>query len=180
MRRTRPPIWGLLAEFDSPTALVEAAAEVRDAGYRRIDAHTPFPIEELPHALGLGRNWLPLLVLIGGLVGCFGGYFMLWYAMAVDYPLNVGGRPLHSWPLFVPITFELTVLVAALTAVLAMLGLNGLPMPYHPLFNVSRFALATRDRFFLAIESRDRCFDRLETARFLRQVGAREVYEVGY
>ena len=176
----RPPIWGLLAEFESPTALVEAAARVRDAGYKRIDAHTPFPIEELPEALGVKPTILPLLVLCGALVGCVGGYFMQYYASNVAYPLNVGGRPMHSWPMFVPITFELTVLLGGLTAVIGMLALNGLPMPYHPLFNVPRFALATRDRFFLVIEARDRRFDRQETGRFLREIGAREVFEVAH
>jgi len=176
----RPPIWGLLAEFENPTALVTAAARVRDAGYQRIDAHTPFPIEELPEALGVKPTILPLLVLCGALVGCVGGYFMQYYASNVAYPLNVGGRPMHSWPMFVPITFELTVLLGGLTAVIGMLALNGLPMPYHPLFNVPRFALATRDRFFLVIEARDRRFDRQETVRFLREIGAREVFEVAH
>jgi hypothetical protein len=176
----RPPIWGLLAEFENPTALVAAAARVRDAGYQRIDAHTPFPIEELPEALGVKPTILPLLVLCGALVGCVGGYFMQYYASNVAYPLNVGGRPMHSWPMFVPITFELTVLLGGLTAVIGMLALNGLPMPYHPLFNVPRFALATRDRFFLVIEARDRRFDRQGTARFLREIGAREVFEVAH
>ncbi len=176
----RPPIWGLLAEFDNPTTLVAAAARVRDAGYKRIDGHTPFPIEELPEALGVKPTILPLLVLCGALVGCVGGYFMQYYASNVAYPLNVGGRPMHSWPMFVPITFELTVLLGGLTAVIGMLALNGLPMPYHPLFNVPRFALATRDRFFLVIEARDRRFDRQGTARFLREIGAREVFEVAH
>jgi hypothetical protein len=175
----RPGLWGLLAEFDGPTALVEAAAHVRDRGYTRVDAYTPFPVETLDEALGVRRNVLPFLVLAGGIVGCVGGYFMQWYAMGVDYPFNVGGRPLNSWPMFIPITFEVTVLVAGLTAVIGMLALNGLPMPYHPLFNVPRFALATRDRFFLAIEARDPRFDRRQTADFLRSLGAREVSEVG-
>ena len=177
---TRPPIWGLLAEFDGPSALVAAAARVRDAGYRRIDAHTPFPVEELAEALGARPTILPLLVLLGGLVGCVGGYFMQWFASTIHYPINVGGRPLHSWPMFIPITFELTVLFGGLTAVIGMLALNRLPMPYHPLFNVPRFALATRDRFFLSIEARDRLFDRQETARLLRELGAREVWEVAH
>jgi hypothetical protein len=175
---TRAPIWGLLAEFNDASALIAAAERVRDAGYKRIDGHTPLPLEELPEALGVKPTILPLLVLCGGVLGCVGGYFMQYYATNVAYPLNVGGRPMHSWPMFVPITFELTVLLGGLTAVLGMLGLNGLPMPYHPLFNVPRFALATRDRFFLSIEARDRLFDRVETARFLRELGAREVSEV--
>jgi Protein of unknown function (DUF3341) len=175
---TRAPIWGLLAEFDDPSALIAAAEHVRDAGYKRIDAHTPLPLEELPAALGIKPTILPFLVLCGGILGCVGGYFMQYYATNLAYPLNVGGRPMHSWPMFVPITFELTVLLGGLTAVLGMLGLNGLPMPYHPLFNVPRFALATRDRFFLSVEARDRLFDRHETARLLRELGAREVSEV--
>src|SRR5439155_623494 len=133
-----PPFCGLPAEFDGPCRLVAAGARVRDAGYRRIDTHTPFPLEELPEALGVKRTVLPLLVLLGGLLGCVGGYFMQYYASNVDYPLNVGGRPMHSWPMFVPITFELTVLLGGLTAVIGMLALNGLPMPYRPLFNVPR------------------------------------------
>ena len=176
----RPPIWGLLAEFDSPSALVAAAARARDAGYTRIDAHTPFPVEELVEALGVKRTILPLLVLLGGILGCVGGYFMQYYASTVGYPLNVGGRPMHSWPMFVPITFELTVLVAGLSAVLGLLALNGLPMPYHPLFNVPRFALATRNRFFLCIEARDPRFERDGTARFLRSLGSQEVSEVAW
>src|SRR5437870_13023951 len=176
----RPAIWGLLAEFDNPSAQVAPAACVRGAGYKRIDAHTPFPVEELGVALGVKPTILPLVVLLGGLLGCVGGYYMQYYASNVDYPLNVGGRPMHSWPMFVPITFELTVLLGGLTAVIGMLALNGLPMPYHPLFNVPRFALATRDRFFLSIEARDRRFERQETARFLRELGAREVSEVAH
>jgi hypothetical protein len=175
-----PRIWGLLAEFEGPSALLAAAAGMRDAGYRRIDGHTPYPVEGLPEALGLPPTRLPFLVLLGGLAGGTGAYFMQWYSMTIDYPFNVGGRPLHSWPMFVPITFELTVLLAGLTAVIGMLVLNGLPMPYHPLFNVPRFALATRDRFFLSVDRRDPRFDRAATARLLRELGAREVTEVGY
>ncbi len=174
----RRPSVGRSAGSEEPARLVAAAARVRDAGYRRIDAHTPLPVEELREALGVKPTILPFLVLCGGLLGCVGGYFMQYYATNVAYPLNVGGRPMHSWPMFVPITFELTVLVGGLTAVFGMLGLNGLPMPYHPLFNVPRFALASRDRFFLSIEARDRLFDRQETARFLLGLGAREVSEV--
>jgi hypothetical protein len=174
----RAPIWGLVAEFDGPAAIVDAAARTRAAGYRRIDAYTPFPVEGLDAALGVRRTWLPLLVLLGGLGGAAGGYLMQHYAMAVSYPLNVGGRPLVSWPMFVPITFELAILAAGLTAVVGMVLLNGLPMPYHPLFNVPRFAGVTRDRFFLAVEARDARFDRRRTAEFLRSLEPREVSEV--
>ena len=175
---TRPPIYGLMAEFESPTALVEAAERARLAGYKHMDAFSPFPIEELTEALGVRPTRLPLLVLIGGVIGCLGGFFMQWYSAVVDYPVNIGGRPDNSWPMFMPVTFEMTVLLAGLTAVFAVLALNGLPMPYHPVFNVPRFALATRDRFFLCIEATDPQFDRAATRDFLQGLHPREVSEV--
>ena len=175
---TTSRLWGVVAEFESPTTLLVAAHRVREAGYRRIDAHVPFAVEGLPEALGFGRTGIPFLVLCGALLGAAGGYFMEWYGMAIWYPLNVGGRPLNSWPLFIPITFELAVLVGGLTAVIGMLALNGLPMPYHPLFNVPRFARVTQDGFFLAVEARDPRFDRRQTAAFLHGLGATEVSEV--
>jgi hypothetical protein len=173
-----PPIYGLLAEFDTPADLVSAARRARAEGYKKMDAYTPFPIEGLAEALELGSTRVPLIVLIGGLIGAAIGYSMQYYLMAVDYPLNIGGRPYHSWPAFIPITFEMTVLVAGLSAVLGMLALNGLPMPYHPIFNAPRFALATRDRFFLCIEATDPKFDREETRRFLDRMSPRVVSEV--
>lgn len=176
----RPPIWGLVAEFEGPTALLTAAHRTREAGYRRIDAYVPFPVEGLDEALGLRRSVLPLLVLVGSLAGATGGFLMEYYAMAVSYPFNIGGRPLNSWPMFIPITFELAVLGGGLTAVIGMLALNGLPMPYHPLFNVPRFARASQDGFFLGIEARDPRFDRRGTAEFLRTLDAREVSEVAH
>jgi hypothetical protein len=172
------PLYGVIAEFESPAALIEAARQARAAGYRKMDAYTPYPIEELAHALDLPRTKLPLLVFLGGALGCATGLGMQWFATVVHYPLNVGGRPLASWPSYVPITFELTVLFAAIVAVLGMLGLNGLPMPYHPVFNVPSFALASRDRFFLCIESADPLFDPSKTKDFLASLGAREVTEV--
>lgn len=175
---TRPPIYGLVAEFDGPAELLAAVHHAREAGYVRMDAYSPYPVEGLSDALGFHHTRLPLVVLIGGLLGCVGGFGMQWFASTVHYPLNVGGRPLNSWPMYIPITFELTVLVASLFAVLGMLGLNGLPMPYHPLFNVPRFALATRDRFFLCVEAADPRFDRAATAQLLRELQPREVVEV--
>ena len=174
----RPAIYGLLAEFGAAEALVAAARRSREAGYRQMDAYSPFPIEELTEALGIRKTRLPLLVLLGGVLGGVGGYLLQYWTATVSYPLNVGGRPLHSWPAFIPVAFELTILGAALFAVLGMLALNGLPMPYHPVFNVPRFALATRDRFFLCIEAHDALFDREKTAIFLRDLGASEVTEV--
>jgi hypothetical protein len=173
-----PPIYGLAAEFESPADLVRAARSAREAGYRRMDAYTPFPVEELAEALGFRKSRLPLVILLGGLVGGVSGYFMQYYAAVIGYPVNVGGRPLNSWPAFIPVTFELTVLVGALAAVLGMLGLNGLPRPYHPLFHVPRFALASRDRFFLCIEAADPRFDVEQTKQFLAGLHPREVTEV--
>ena len=178
MSAKRSLVYGLMAEFDDPNALVAAAHLARLEGYRRMDAYSPFPIEELHEALALPHTRLPLIVLIGGLVGCVGGYALQYWAAAVAYPLNVGGKPLHSWPAFIPITFECTILVAAASAVLGMLALNGLPMPYHPVFNVPRFALASRNRFFLCIESRDPKFELEATRHFLETLNPREVTTV--
>lgn len=171
-------IYGLLAEFDNPTDLVAAARRAHEAGYRKMDAYTPYPIEELSEALELGNTWVAPIVLIGGLTGALIGYGLQYYIAVIDYPLNIGGRPLHSWPAFIPVTFELTILFAGLFAVLGMLALNGLPMPHHPVFNAPRFALASRDRFFLCIETADPKFERDDTWRFLDRMGPRSVTEV--
>jgi hypothetical protein len=173
-----PRLYGLIAEFDSPSQLVAAAEKTYERGYRRIDAYSPFPIEELFEAIGDRRTLMPLIVLIGGIIGCISGYFMQYYIHVIDYPLNVGGRPLHSWPAFIPVTFEMTILCAALAGVFGMLALNGLPQPFHPVFNVPRFELASRDRFFLLIEARDPKFDLEETRRFLESLEPREVSDV--
>jgi len=171
-------IHGLMAEFQDPNDLVAATRRARDEGYRKMDAYSPLPIEELHEALGVHHTRLPLIVLLGGLTGCIGGYGLQYWAAAVAYPLNVGGKPLHSWPAFIPVTFECTILVAALAAVFGMLALNGLPQPYHPVFNVPRFALASRNRFFLCIEATDPRFDLQKTRAFLETLNPREVTAV--
>lgn len=173
-----PAIFGLMAEFENPAALKRAAEQAYESGYRRMDAHSPFPVEGLADALGFRRTRLPLIVLIAGILGCVTGFWLQYYISVVDYPVNVGGRPLASWPSFVIVSFELTILFAAFGAVFGMLGLNKLPMPYHPVFNVERFALATRDRFFLCIEGADPRFDRSATESFLRSLDPVGVYEV--
>jgi hypothetical protein len=172
------PIYGLLAEFEESDRLVAAARAAHEDGYRNMDAYTPFPVEHLAEAIGFRTTRLPWLIFGGGLVGCLGGFLLQYWVSVSAYPEDIGGRPLNSWPSFIPVTFELTVLLAALTAVLGMLGLNGLPMPYHPLFNVPRFAQASRDGFFLCIEARDPRFDQEKTRRFLETQQPREVFEV--
>lgn len=174
----KPPIYGLMAEFENPEDLLTATRRAYAEGYRRMDAYTPLPVEGLAEALGFHDTRVPLIVLIGGLLGCLGGFFLQYWTMAVDYPLNVGGRPLNSWPAFIPVTFELTILVAALSAAFGLLALCGLPMPYHPVFNVRRFELASRNRFFLCIEARDPRFDLEGTRRFLEGLEPRGVYDV--
>jgi hypothetical protein len=174
----RHPLYGLLAEFESPEALLEAANKTRAAGYKRVDAFTPMPVEGLAEAVGFHHTKLPLVVLIGGVLGGMTGFAMQYYANVVSYPLNIAGKPLNSWPAFIPITFELTILGAAVACVFGMLAMNGLPTPYHPIFNVPRFALATRDRFFLLIKARDRQFDVVKTKQFMSELHAREVSEV--
>ncbi len=172
---TSSGMYGLMAEFDTANQVVRAAHRSREDGYTRMDAYSPLPVEGLSEALGFRPTRLPLAVLIGGLLGGAGGYFMQYYAAVIGYPLNIGGRPLHSWPSFIPITFELTVLVGGLTALIAMLILNRLPEPYHPVFNVPRFEHASSDKFFLCIQSDDPHFDRVRTETFLKGLGAREV-----
>jgi hypothetical protein len=151
-------LYGLLAEFPSADALCAAARHARANGYTRVEAYSPFAIEGLDDIVGADKGWIAPLTLLGGILGGAGTYFLQWYAAVVDYPLNIGGRPLHSWPAFIPATFEITILGAALAAVLAMLVLNGLPQLYHPLFEVEDFELASRNRFFLCLPARDPVF----------------------
>lgn len=171
-------LYGLMAEFATPEQLLEATRQTREAGYRRIDAFAPFPIEGLAEAVGFHRSRFPMIVMLGGILGGVGGFALQYYAAAVSYPINVGGRPMNSWPAFVPVTFEMAVLFAAFAAVFGMLGLSGLPTPYHPVFNVPRFALASRDRFFLCILARDPMFDPELTRKFMLTLNPREVNEV--
>ncbi len=176
----RPPKpWGLAARFDTEEAILEATRAAYLAGYRKMDAYSPVPIEGLAVALGSRRTIMPPLVLLGGIVGGLGGYFMQWYSMVIDYPYNVGGRPFHSWPSFIPVTFELTVLCAAVTGTLGMLFLNGLPRFHHPIFAAPGIERATVDKFFLCIEAADPKWDLEETRRYLQdELGATEVVEV--
>ena len=169
--------YGLLAEFSTHEELLRAAKKAYEAGFRKMDGFAPFPVEGLAEALGK-RTRLPVLVLAGGIIGGVGAYYMEWYANAVSYPINIGGRPIHSWPSFIPITFELTVLAAALTAFFAALALNGLPRPYHSLFNVPEFERASQDRFFLCIEARDARFDTKRTREFLESLNPLNVSDV--
>lgn len=171
-------LYGLLAEYKTPGELLMAARAARRAGYSQAEAYSPFPIRGLTHALGQVPTKLPILTLIGGVLGAIGGYALQYWSMVVNYPVNVGGRPMHSWPAFFPVTFETAVLGAALFSVLGMLALNGLPMPYHPVFNVKQFERASRDRFFLCIEAADKQFDRTATRAFLNSTQPIDVYEV--
>ena len=174
----RENIYGILAEFDTTTEVVDAATKLREAGYTKTDAFSPFPIHEMDEALGIKRSILPYIVFGGGIVGLMTGLLLQIYVHGFDYPLNVGGRPYISLPSFIPPSYELTILFAGFAAVFGMLFLNGLPQPYHPVFNVPRFALATREKFFLLIESRDPKFDYEETKNFMQSLNPQEVFDV--
>lgn len=178
-KTTATPIFGLLAQFEGPTEVVAAAQAIYEEGYRRIDGYSPYPIEELSHAVGMHRTRLPFIVLIGGVIGCIGGFALQLWCSKYAYPLNIAGKPLNSWPAFIPVTFECTILFSALAAVFGMLALNGLPMPYHPVFNVESFVNhASKDGFFVLIDARDPKFDRRKTAEFLVSLKPIEVSEV--
>ncbi len=178
MHLQRSHIYGVMGEFGTPEELIHAVEKVREAGYRRLDAYAPFPVEGLSEALGLKRNLVPVITLLGGLGGGLSGFFFQVWANVSSYPMNIGGRPLNSWPAFIPVTFELTILGAAISAVFGMLALNRLPQPHHPVFNVHRFTHASSDRFFVCIESRDPKFHVADTARFLQSLHAHHVSEV--
>lgn len=175
---TMPETYGLLAEFEDPNDLVAAARSAREAGYTKLDAYTPFPVEELSEALGHKRSRVPLVVLLGGLLGGLGGLALQYWSAVIHYPMIVGGRPFVSWPAWIVVTFECTILSASLSGVLGMILLNRLPEPYHPVFNVERFGLASQDRYFLCIEAADPRFDRRATEDFLRGLNPNEVTEV--
>ncbi|HEX8616772.1 MAG TPA: DUF3341 domain-containing protein [Thermoanaerobaculia bacterium] len=171
-------LYGVIAEFSDPQSLLDAALATRAAGYTSTDAFSPFPIHGLAEAVGFHKSRLSAIVLTMGLLGGLGGFFMCWYANVIAYPLNIGGRPVNSWPAWIPITFECTILLAAFGAVFGMLALNGLPMPYHPVFNIRRFDSASRDKFFLVIQARDPRFKLEEARQFLQTLGPREVTDV--
>lgn len=171
-------IYGLLAEFDTPTQLVDAANKIREAGFTKTDAFSPFPLHEIDHALGVKKTILPYLVFAGGIAGLVSGLGLQYFVHVIDYPIIVGGRPFFSLPSFIPATFELTILFASFAAVFGMILLNGLPQPYHPVFNVPRFALASREKFFLLIETTDAKFNYDETKSFMQSLNPQEVFDV--
>jgi hypothetical protein len=173
-----PVLHGVIAEFATPDELVHAAQAAYNDGYRRMDAYTPMPVHGLAEAMGVHSTRVPLVVLVGAICGASFGYGLQYFMAALSYVHNVGGRPVHSWPSFIPVTFETTVLFASITAVVGMFAMNGLPRPYHPVFNHPGFELASSERFFLCLEARDERFDREKAAGFLRKLNPLEVAEV--
>ncbi|MCC7496133.1 MAG: DUF3341 domain-containing protein [Bryobacterales bacterium] len=167
-----------MAEFETPEQLLTATERTHREGYRQIDAYSPLPVEGLAEAMGIHHNAMPAIVFVGGLLGALGGYGLQYWVSVMAYPLNIGGKPLHSWVAFIPVTFEMMVLSASIFAVVGMLALNGLPQPYHPVFNAPRFVLATNNRFFLCIEAGDPLFDPDETRQFLQSLSPRGIEEV--
>jgi len=171
-------VYGLIAEFDTPQELVDAAHKTHKAGYRKIDAYSPFPVEGLADAIGFHKNMVPFVTLVGGIIGGLSGYALQYYVHVISYPVNIGGRPFNSWPSFIIVTFEMTILFGGLSAVFGMLGLNGLPQPYHPVFNVAEFAKASDNKFFLLVDASDPEFDANATRDFLKNLGPRAISEV--
>lgn len=174
----KPPVYGLLAEFDSPSELLTATRRAYVEGYRKMDAYTPFPVHDLAEALGMHKSFVPTITLVGGILGGLAAYLLQYWINVIAYPINIAGRPMHSWPSFIIVTFEMTVLFAGIAATFGMFALNGLPQPYHPIFNSEEFAASTRDKFFLCIEATDPRFDRADTQRFLQDLNPRAVTEV--
>lgn len=170
--------YGIVAEFEHPEDVLAAAQRTHEAGYRRVDAYSPYPVEGLSEALGYRDFWVPLIMLTGGILGALAGFGLLYYCMVISYPINVGGEPLYGWPIYVPITYECTILLSALAGIFGMFLLNRLPQPYHPVFEAAGFDRASTDRFFLCIEANDPNFDREETHRFLESLGAMNVSAV--
>jgi hypothetical protein len=177
---TEKQVYALVAEFASAQDLLEATRKTRESGYTRIDAHSPLPIHGMEEAIGQSYTRLPIFVFVGGLAGAVGGYLLQYWTQVIDYPLNIGGKGLHSWPAFIPVTFECTILFAAFTAVLGMIVMNGFPRPHHPVFNTPNFERASQDRFFLAIEAEDPKFERAATRAFLEELSPHAVSEVQY
>jgi len=178
MKEHRSHLYGVMGEFESPESILAAAKKAREAGYKHVTAYTPIPVEGLAEAIGFRWTAVPLLTLIGGIGGGLTGFGLQYWVSAITYPLNVAGRPLNSWPAFIPVTFELTILGASICAVVGMLALNKLPQPYHPVFNVDRFSRASTDKFFLCLEARDPKFSLADASRFLQSVQAEHVNEV--
>ena len=180
MSHPQTPMYGILAEFDGPAELTAAAEKAYAAGFRHMDAYSPFPIEEVSEAIGFHRSKLPVIVLAGGLMGMLGGFALEYWVSVLEYPLNIAGRPLASWPAFIVPAYECTILAASLSAVVGMFALNGLPQPYHPLFNIMEFENASRDKFYLCIESVDEKFDAGATRKFMEELRPNNVWEVPY
>ena len=175
---TAPSIYGLVAEFETPTELVNACKAAYAEGYREMDAYSPFPIEEASEAIGFHKSAVPLVVLTGGILGGLSGFLLQYWINVIAYPLNIGGKPFNSWPAFVVPTFEMTILFAGLSGMFGMFALNGLPRPYHPLFHVDQFSKVTRNRFFLCVEAIDPKFDLAGTQQFMERLKPLSISEV--
>ena len=178
MKMSESRTFGLMAEFETVNDAITAARKVYGAGYRRMDAYSPFPVEELSEAIGFHSNGVALVCLIGGLLGGSAAYVLQWWINTVGYPVNIGGRPLHSWPAFIIVTFEMTILFSGISAVFGMFALNGLPLPYHPVFNVPHFEAASKDKFFIVIFATDKKYDPQGTRHFLETLHPTSIAEV--